>query len=144
MFFNILWCFPKWLILFFWFFWGFLKWGPRTYSNIFWIIFRTSTMFTKSGPLHPRFITKTLYELQDKSPNMFKHIICTYINISKKQKNRKYRKLSDIKRWTVFLVSVLFLWVQNNWRTPALSKKKGILHWCNLNMFGKLEISKHK
>ena len=44
-----------------------------TYSNIFWDSFRTSKISTKSGPLDPLFITKTLQQIQEKTNHFEKH-----------------------------------------------------------------------
>ena len=54
--------------------------GFQAYSKVFFVFFVTSRMFTKSGPLHSLFITKTLQKLQDKSPIVFINIIFTYLN----------------------------------------------------------------
>ena len=55
-----------------------VKFDFRTYCNTRWIIFGTSNMFTKYGPLHSLFITKTLQKIQEKNQTSFKAIGFTY------------------------------------------------------------------
>ena len=58
----------------------------RTYPHTFWIIFGTSKMFTKHGPLHPSLTTKTLQKLQENDKIFLKHIIFTYLDFHKNVK----------------------------------------------------------
>ena len=102
--------------------------GLRTSSNIFWIIFAASKVFTKSGPSDPLFITKALQTIQEKSRVSLKHIIFTYINISQIQNVQIFGHYRTSNTWKLCLV----LCGPKTIVSSQGFKKNGILLWWNL------------
>ena len=72
----------------------------------FWNIFGTSKMFTKAAPW-TFFYDQHIAKNTRKSPRIFKHIICTYLNISKIQ-NTHFWKAPDINSWEMIFQKIIF------------------------------------
>ena len=93
-------------------------------SNTFWIIFETSNIFTKSGPLHPLFITKHFRKYKTNPQKSLTIIIFAYLNISKIQifKNLEFAGHQKFENYAFLLL--LFLVVQNQSSSPRAFIKK--------------------
>ena len=134
----------------FFYFWGFggFEYSPianfdfRTYSNTCWIMFGTSKMFTRSGPLHPLFIMTRKLQTIPANPqkacnnNIFLYIYI-YISTFLKSNNQSLYTNGHHKMYIDLLDFSFFEFWWSRIAPHKVFITNRILLWWNLDIFWK-------